>query len=100
MRMPRLAAPACAVLLAAGLSACTTPHACTAIGWSNQLRVQVTGNVGVVDRVTFCAGANCTPPAHPTPSPDQLETTTRDGDVWTLQLGMITPDAGHIGAFD
>jgi hypothetical protein len=100
MRMPALAALGCAVLLEASLAACTTPRACTAVGWLNQVRVHVTGETAAVERVTFCDGATCVPPPPPTPAPDRLDTTTREGDVWTINIDMSTPRTGHLGAYD
>lgn len=100
--MPRLAALAGAALLTALLAACSgTPHACPATGWSNQLRVHVTGDTAGVERVTFCSGASCTPPASPaTPAPGTMSTTTRAGEVWTISIDMTTPSTGHLAAFD
>jgi hypothetical protein len=102
MRMPALAALGCGVLLAASLAACTTPQACTDVGWRNQLRVHVTGDAAAVDWVTFCDGATCAPPLPPTPrpTPDPIDSTTRDGDVWTVRIDMSTPGTGHLGAYD
>jgi hypothetical protein len=100
MRMPALVALGCAVLLAGSLAGCATPHACTAIGWLNQVRVRVTGETAAVERVTFCAGATCVPPPPPTPAPDRLDTTTRQRDVWTISIDMSTPSTGHLGAYD
>lgn len=102
MRMPRYAAIAGALLLAGTLAACTdeVPHACSAVGWSNQVRVHVVGETSGVDTVRFCAGASCRVPA-PTPAPaDGIEMVSRDGEVWTIAIDMTTPRTGHVGAFD
>lgn len=101
--MPRLAVLAAAALLAPALTACTGPRVCPAIGWSNQLRVHLAGDIAAVDRVSFCAGAECTPPpptSPATPMPGFDGSATRAGDVWTLQLGMTTPRSGRLAAYD
>jgi hypothetical protein len=100
--MPRLAALAGAALLTASLAACTgTPHACSAVGWSNQVRVHLSGDTAGVEGVTFCAGASCTPPPAPaTPAPGTMSITTRSGNDWTISIDMTTPSTGHLAAFD
>lgn len=100
MRMPHAAALTGVMLLAAALTGCSgTPHACAAIGWSNQVRVHATGQVDGVESVTFCSGASCAPPA-PAATPAPLPLTTRDGDVWTISIDMTTPRTGHLAAYD
>ncbi|AYG02771.1 hypothetical protein D7I44_04045 [Gryllotalpicola protaetiae] len=103
--MPRLAALTGVTVLAAALTACSggPPQACSAIGWTNQVRVHVTGDTAGVDAVTFCAGATCPVPAPPptlAPAPGARSLTSHDGDVWTISIDMTTPRTGHLGAFD
>ena len=102
MRMPRLAALAGVTLLAGALTACSIGplQACPAVGWSNQVRVAVTGDADGVESVTFCGGASCPVPAPPPPSPGAFGTTARDGEIWTIPIDMTTPRTGHLGAFD
>ena len=98
MRTYRSAAISVAVLLAGALSltACSPPVACTDVGWSNRIRVAVTGDTSSVDRLDYCAGFDCTPVPN-TPPPT---TPSHTGDIWTLYIDMTTPRIVHISARD
>ncbi|GAA4159512.1 hypothetical protein GCM10022286_14040 [Gryllotalpicola daejeonensis] len=102
MRIRRLAVPAAVVLIVGTLAGCAAwrPTMCSAVGWTNQVRVHVVGDTAQVDDVTFCAGTDCTPPPPPTPAPNTTYLTTRDGDEWTLITDMQTPNTGHLAAYD
>jgi hypothetical protein len=98
MRPSRSAAISAAALLAGALSltACSPPVACTDVGWSNRIRVTVTGDTAAVDRLDYCAGFDCTPVPN-TPPPT---TPSHTGDIWTLYIDMTTPRLVHISALD
>ncbi len=56
------------------------PTACPAVGWINELTVEVRGDVTRVAELVACVDDECAPAE------------ARSGDVWVFPVGMSSPD--------
>ncbi|ODT25894.1 MAG: hypothetical protein ABS64_00625 [Microbacterium sp. SCN 69-37] len=74
-----------------GLTGCVS-FACSAIGWSNTLTVQVDGDTRAVDQVQLCTDAGCAPADDLDPSGPLgwITIESNDGDSWTFSVGMTS----------
>jgi hypothetical protein len=97
-----------ALLIAFGVSGCfpgIPPTACTTIGWSNAVEVNLDGSaVADVDRLGFCIDHGClVPTAAATPFPETgggpYLATELGGGRWRVEVGMSTPEEVTIEAF-
>lgn len=83
-------------LTAAGCAFVPEPFACPAMGWVNNLTVELGGETTDVGSVQLCTDDGCAPGEDVDPS-GPLGLVTLDehhGDVWSFSVGMTTP--GHI----
>lgn len=86
------------LLLGLALPACApTVTACPAIGWINELTIQLEGHVSEVAKVQLCIQELCVP-ADDGVAPDALEQVAPmpeggTADTWLFSTGMSTPDA-------
>lgn len=108
MRCRGVLAAAGTSLLLVALSSCSAapPEACSAVAYSNSVRVQVSGHTSRVADVGFCGGATCTPHrlamvyegsgSKPTP----IFPVSHEGDTWSVPTAFERPRIGHVAAFD
>lgn len=78
-------------------------NTCTAIGWFDELEVEVTGDsAGTVDRLEVCFEGSCYSgrASDPEESP-QLEVVTveKTGTGWTVSTSMQTPEIIQLSAY-
>lgn len=73
-----------------GLTGCV-PFACSAIGWSNTLAVQLDGDTSAVDQVQLCTDAGCAPAedVDMTGPLGFVSVEDQAGDSWTFSVGMM-----------
>lgn len=66
------------------------PFACSAIGWSNTLTVQLEGDTTAVDQVQLCTDDGCAPAEDADLSGPLgfVSVEAQDGDSWTFSVGM------------
>jgi hypothetical protein len=81
---------------------CTS--ACPAVGWFDELKIEITGSsAGAVDRLEVCFAGSCYSggSVEPGESGSTLETVavTKTGTGWTLTTPMQTPDTIRLRAF-
>lgn len=90
MSRPRRTGTASALLLACAVAGCGTEEtACTTIGWTNLLRVEVSGDVTRVDDVRYCDAEGCWPDPSASRGAGPLGEVERSSDTWSLtMLGM------------
>lgn len=80
------------------LTACAPVYvACPAIGWINELTIELEGDVSEVAEVQLCVDDLCVP-AEGGAVPDELTqvappSQSSSGDRWAFTTGMSTPDA-------
>jgi hypothetical protein len=92
MSRPRTTGLVTAVLVTCAVGGCAAggadggETACTAIGWSDLLRVEVRGDAARVEAVRYCDTDGCWPDPSASPGSGPLGDVTRSGDTWNLTI--------------
>jgi len=78
------------------LTGCTSlPSACSAVGWSNSLTVELEGDTSGVSQVQLCTEDGCAPARDIDPSGPlgQISVARQAGGTWSFSTGMTNLDA-------